>query len=157
MKDTITKEFVGLFAIVGLFFLGSCKKEMSTETAKIKPPIRDYIVTARADKKGTNSNSAGTAVLKGHYNEESKVLNYSIEYTDIDPQMMTLRYGSKGSVGTFVKELYNNQNGKKTLIQGGFELTPLQERNLLKGWWFISVSTATLSPAISGVLTFKQQ
>lgn len=157
MKDTITKGFVGLFAAVVLFFLGSCKKELSTESAKIKPPIRAYIVTARADKKGTNSNSAGTAVLKGQYDEESKVLKYSIEYSDIDPQIMTLRYGPKGSVGTFVKELYNNHNGKQTLIQGAFELTPLQERNLLKGLWFVTVSTATLSPEISGVLTFKQQ
>lgn len=157
MKDTITKGFVGLFAAVVLFFLGSCKKELSTESAKIKPPIRTYIVTARADKKGTNSNSAGTAVLKGQYDEESKVLKYSIEYSDIDPQIMTLRYGPKGSAGTFVKELYNNHNGKQTLIQGAFELTPLQERNLLKGLWFVAVSTATLSPEISGVLTFKQQ
>jgi len=157
MKDTITKGFVGLFAAVVLFFLGSCKKELSTESAKIKPPIRTYIVTARADKKGTNSNSAGTAVLKGRYDEESKVLKYSIEYSDIDPQIMTLRYGPKGSAGTFVKELYNNHNGKQTLIQGAFELTPLQERNLLKGLWFVAVSTATLSPEISGVLTFKQQ
>jgi hypothetical protein len=70
---------------------------------------------------------------------------------------MTLRYGPKGSAGTFVKELYNISKGKLTVIKGGFELTPLQERNLLKGLWFVAVNTATMAPAISGVLTYKQQ
>jgi hypothetical protein len=157
MKHSRTKGFVGLATGVVLLFLGACKKEMSSESAKVKPPVRTYLVTARADKKGTNSNSVGTAVLKGQYNEETKVLSYSIEYSDIEPLIMTLRYGPKGSAGTFVKELYNIHSGKLTIVKGGFELTPLQERNLLKGLWFVAVSTATLSPEISGVLTFKQQ
>jgi len=157
MKHFKVKGFIALITVFMVFLLGACKKELSAESAKVKPPIRTYVITARADKKGTNSNSAGTTVLKGQYDEETKVLVYSIEYSDIDPQIMTLRYGPKGSAGTFVKELYNNHNGKQTLIQGAFELTPLQERNLLKGLWFVAVSTATLSPEISGVLTFKQQ
>lgn len=157
MKHFKVKRLIMLFAVFIVFLLGACKKELSAGSAKVKPPIRTYIVTARADKKGTNSNSAGTTVLKGQYDEETKVLSYSIEYTDIEPQVMTLRYGPKGSVGTFVKELYNIVAGKKTVIKGGFELTPLQERNLLKGLWFVTVNTATMSPEISGVLTFKQQ
>jgi hypothetical protein len=60
-------------------------------------------------------------------------------------------------VQTLVKELYNNRNGRITVIQGDFELTPLQERNLLKGLWFVAVTTSTMSPEISGVLTYKQQ
>jgi len=157
MKDSNTKGFVRLVLAVVLCFLGACKKELSIESAKIKPPVRIYIVTARADKKGTNSNSAGSAVLRGNYDEETKVLSYSIDYIDIEPHVMTLRYGSKGSVGTFVRELYNIQNGKLSVVRGGFELTPLQERNFLKGLWFVTVNTATMSPEISGVLTYKQQ
>ena len=151
------KGFVGLFVVVTLFSVAACKKEQSTESARIKPPIRSYIVTARADKKGTNSNSAGSAVLKGQYDEETKMLVYSIDYTDIEPQVMTLRYGPKGSAGTFIKELYNIHNGKLSVIKGDLELTPLQERNLLKGLWFLAVSSKTMSPEISGVLTYKQQ
>jgi hypothetical protein len=157
MKHKWTKGSAALFLAVVLFALTACKKELNTESAKVKPPVRTYVVTARADKKGTNSSSAGTAVLKGQYDEETKVLSYSIEYSDIEPQVMTLRYGPKGSAGTFVKELYNISKGKLTVINGGFELTPLQERNLLKGLWFVAVNTATMAPAISGVLTYKQQ
>jgi hypothetical protein len=157
MKHNRFKGFLGLFLVVAFFSVAACKKEQSTESARIKPPIRSYIVTARADKKGTNSNSAGSAVLKGHYDEETKMLVYSIEYTDIDPQVMSLRYGPKGSAGTFVKELYNIRNGKLKVIKGDLELTPLQERNLLKGLWFVAVSSKTMSPEISGVLTYKQQ
>jgi hypothetical protein len=157
MKHNRFKGFLGLFLVVAFFSVAACKKKQSTESARIKPPIRSYIVTARADKKGTNSNSAGSAVLKGHYDEETKMLVYSIEYTDIDPQVMSLRYGPKGSAGTFVKELYNIRNGKLKVIKGDLELTPLQERNLLKGLWFVAVSSKTMSPEISGVLTYKQQ
>lgn len=157
MERSRRKGFGSLALAVMLLILISCKKDQSTETAKVKPPVRTYVVTARADKKGTNSNSAGTAMLKGQYDEETKMLSYSIEYTDIVPQIITMRYGSKGSAGTLVKELYNNRNGRITVIQGGFELTPLQERNLLKGLWFVAVTTSTMSPEISGVLTYKQQ
>jgi hypothetical protein len=157
MKHSKTKGFMALFLAAVLFSLGACKKGLSAESAKVKPPVRVYVITARADKKGTNSNSAGKAELKGQYDEETKVLNYSIQYSDIEPQIVTLRFGPKGSVGTFVKELYNINKGKLTVIKGAFELTPLQERNLLKGLWFVAVNTATMSPEISGVLTFKQQ
>lgn len=157
MERSRRKGFGSLALAVMLLILISCKKDQSTETAKVKPPVRTYVVTARADKKGTNSNSAGTAMLKGQYDEETKMLSYSIEYTDIVPQIITMRYGPKGSAGTLVKELYNNRNGRITVIQGDFELTPLQERNLLKGLWFVAVTTSTMSPEISGVLTYKQQ
>ena len=157
MKNSKTKGFVGVSIALVLLFLVSCKKELTTEAAKVKPPVRTYVVTARADKKGTNSTSIGTAVLKGQYNEDTKQLNYSLEYTDIEPQLITLRSGPKGTVGTFIKELYNKQEGRTTALKGAFSLTPLQERNMLKGLWFVSVSTSAMSPEISGVLTLKQQ
>jgi hypothetical protein len=157
MKHSKTKGGLALFIVAVLFLLGACKKEQSIESAKVRPPVRVYIVTARADKKGTNSNSAGTAVLKGQYDEETKVLSYSIEYSSIEPRLISLRYGPKGSVGAFIRDLYNSSKGSLTVIKGDFELTPLQERNLLKGLLFVAVNTATMSPEISGVLTYKQQ
>lgn len=157
MKGRKTKGFVLLLIAFMLFSLSSCEKALSEEPAKVKPPVRTYVVTARADKKGTNSNSAGTAVLKGLYDDESKQLSYSIEYNDIEPQIMTLRSGPKGSEGVFIKELYNKEGGRITVIKGSFLLTPLQERNMFKGLWFVSVSTTAMSPEISGMLTLKQQ
>lgn len=159
MNYCTTKGFVPGIIVLLTLFCFACKKNTAMEEAKIKPPVRTYIVTARIDKKGTNSNSEGTAVLKGNYNEESKILSYTLEYQDIVPLLITLRSGSKGSFGTFVKELYSqageSQTGKP--IGGSMTLNPLQERNLLKGHWFVAVNTLAMSPEISGVLTFKQK
>jgi hypothetical protein len=159
MSYHITKGFVPGIVAVLIFCAFACKKNTVLEEAKIKPPVRIYVVTARIDKKGTNSNSEGTAVLKGTYNEETKLLGYSLEYKDLMPQQITLRSGAKGSAGSFIKELYNKDKEQPTgkPVAGSLTLTPLQERNLLKGQWFVAISTAAMNPEISGGLTLKQQ
>lgn len=159
MSYHITKGFVpGILAFL-ILCSSACKKNSVIEEAKIKPPVRTYVVTARIDKKGTNSNSEGTAVLKGTYNEETKVLGFSLEYKDLVPQQITLRSGAKGSIGSFIKELYNRDKEPSTgkPVTGSLTLTPLYERNLLKGQWFVAISTMAMSPEISGILTLKQQ
>lgn len=158
--SNIIRWLGGIMVAVPFLFCGiACKKTEGTEDTRIKPPIRSYVITARVDKKGTNSNSEGTAVLKGTYDEGTKALNYTVEYKDIVPQLITLRSGAKGSVGTLIQELYKGTNEKAAAmpIKGGFVLTSLQERNLLKGQWFVAVSTLTLNPEISGFITLKQK
>ncbi len=155
----LKKYILQIITVLILFNLWSCKKVVATDEAKIKAPVRVYVVTARIDKKGTNSNSEGTAVLKGTYDEDTKKISYSIEYSNITPQLIALKSGSKGSVGTLVRELYKKNNEEQTpvAVTGSFLLNPLQERNLLKGLWFVVVNTAGMTPEISGVLTLKQQ
>lgn len=141
--------------VIGLCCCSACKKAQENDSAKIKPPVRSYVVTARIDKKGTNSNSAGTAVLHGEYSEESKILSYKLEYMDIVPQLITLRSGAKGTVGSLVKEIYLAD--VRSALSGTYTLSPLQERTLLKGQWFVAVNTLAISPEISGILTLKQK
>ncbi len=149
---------LGKVSVLMLFVLFSCKKKPLTEEARINPPIRTYIITARIDKKGTNTNSEGTGVLKGSYDEGTKTLAYKLDFEKIIPTLITLRSGTKGSVGELVLELYKSEEQVSILnIQGKFNLTPLQERNLLKGLWFIAISTKSASPEISGVLNLKQK
>ena len=137
----------------------ACKKEVPVDGVKIKPPVRIYLLTARIDKKGTNSNSEGTAVLKGKYDDNTKLLSYSIEYKNLTPVLIALRSGAKGSVGTLVKELYKSDNEKQIseTVSGTILLNPLQERNLLKGQWFVAINTLMMTPEITGMLTLKQQ
>ena len=136
--------------------LGGCKKEPA-QSQKIKPPVRSYVVTARIDKKGTNTDSEGTAVLKGDYDQGTKLLRYSLEYDKIVPEQISLRNGVKGSKGTLILELYKPGSTKLGApLSGSIALTPLQERNLLKGYWFVAINTLQRSPEISGVLTLKQ-
>ena len=153
------KYILQIIAVLVLFSMWSCKKVVATDEAKIKAPVRVYVVTARIDKKGTNSNSEGTAVLKGTYDEDTKKISYSIEYSHIIPQWIALKSGTKGSVGTLVRELFKSTNEQQTpaTVTGSFLLNPLQERNLLKGLWFVAINTANMAPEISGVLTLKQQ
>lgn len=134
--------------------VSACKKEVPG-SQKIKPPVRSYVVTARIDKKGTNTDSEGKAVLKGSYDEGTKVLKYKLEYEDIVPEEITLRTGVKGSKGTLIRLIYQ-EPGTGAALLGEIALTPLQERNLLKGYWFVSINTQMRSPDISGVLTLKQ-
>lgn len=161
MRDKATiGYFLRMTAIIVLFCTFGCKKNVPAEDdAKIKSPVRTYVVTARIDKKGTNSSSEGTAVLKGEYDEYTKLLGYSVEYKNIDPQLITLRSGAKGSVGSLIMEMYKKGNEKAAAasVKGSFTLSPLQERSLLKGQWFVAVSTLVMNPEISGVLTLKQK
>lgn len=136
--------------------LSACKKVASTEEAKINPPVRSYVITARIDKKGTNTVSEGVGILKGTYDEETKVLTYSLDYEKIVPTLITLRSGAKGTTGVVIKELH--QDGSLQLpISGALSLSPLQERNLLKGLWFVAINSTIASPDISGILTLKQK
>lgn len=162
MRDNLhTRRLIETSVFLILFFAASCKKkEDATEEAKVKPPVRAYVVTARIDKKGTNSNSEGTAVLKGNYDEGTKVLSYTVEFKNIDPTLITLRSGPKGSTGSLITEIYKPvAAGKVTTaaVKGSLVLSPLNERNLLKGSFFVAVNTVKLSPEISGTLTLKQQ
>ena len=110
-----------LFLIV--FVLLSCKKKSSTEETRINPPIRTYIITARINKKGTNTNAEGTGTLNGSYDEGSKQLLYTLSFEDIAPTLITIRSGVKGSVGELVKEIYKSKGQVSTLkISGEFTL-----------------------------------
>lgn len=138
----------------------ACRKELAQEDeAKVKPPVRTYIVTARVDKKGTNSNSEATAVLKGEYDESTKVLNYSLECNQIEPVLITLRSGARGTVGAMVAEVYKKKVEAPISypVKGSYTLSPLQERNFFKGLWTVAINSAAMSPEISGVLTLKQK
>lgn len=152
--------YVFMLAVFTCLSMTACEKEKLAEEAKIEPPVRAYVITARIDKKGTNSTSEGVAVLKGTYDEQSKVFTYAIDYENISPVLITLRSGLKGSAGELIREIYKNDNQVplKQPLAGTLNLTPLQERNLLKGLWFVAMSTnISAAPEISGSLTLKQK
>lgn len=157
IKSSLHKV-LGTILILMAVLLVSCKKESSTGETKINPPVKSYIITARIDKKGTNTNAEGTGILKGTYDEGTKQLTYTLNFEKIAPKIITLRSGIKGSVGELVKEIYKSNGQISALeITGRLSLNPLQERNLFKGLWFIAMNTVSDAPDISGVLTLKQK
>ena len=151
-------KVLGMILILMVVLKMSCKKESSTGETKINPPVKSYIITARIDKKGTNTNAEGTGILKGTYDEGTKQLTYTLNFEKIAPTIITLRSGFKGSVGELVKEIYKSNGQISALeITGRLSLNPLQERNLLKGLWFVAMNTVSDTPDISGGLTLKQK
>lgn len=149
---------LGVILILAVAFTVSCKKELSTGETKINPPVKSYIIIARINKKGTNTSSEGTGILKGTYDEGTKQLTYTLNFEKIAPTIITLRSGTKGSVGELVREIYKSNGQISALeITGRVNLNPLQERNLLKGLWFVAMNTVSDSPDISGYLTLKQK
>jgi hypothetical protein len=149
--------FTGAFLM--LFCMSSCEKQQLAEDARIEPPIKTYVVTARIDRKGTNSASIGTGVLQGSYDEGSKAFTYALKYDSISPSLITLRSGIKGTAGELIKEIYKagGTAALKQPISGSLILSPLQERNLLKGLWFVAIATGSGAPEISGSVTLKQK
>jgi len=144
--------------ILSICILLSCKKQQVEEEAKIEPPIRTYLITARIDKKGTNVASPGVGVLKGTYDEQLKLLTYTLVYDSITPSLITLRSGAKGTAGELIREIYKSKDTPPSKpLTGSLTLNPLQERNLLKGLWFVAIGTPAISPEISGSLTLKQK
>jgi hypothetical protein len=157
LKNKRLYVFAGVVLVLSCVW--SCKKQQPAEDARIEPPVRTYIVTARIDKKGTNSTSDGTGVLKGSYDEQSKIFIYLLEYENIKPFVITLRSGIKGTAGEMIREIYKNDGSiaVKQPISGSLKLSPLQERNLLKGLWFVAIGTGLAAPEISGSVTLKQK
>lgn len=150
-----------MLAMLSVCGMLSCKKaQQAAEEAKIEAPVRAYVVTARIDRRGTNSTSRGVGTLKGSYDEATKALNYTLTYDTITPALITLRSGVKGSVGELIREMYKGDgvNLPKQPLSGALVLSPLQERNLLKGLWFVAISSGlNVAPEISGGLTLKQK
>lgn len=150
--------FSFLLLISGLF--SGCLKDEETGViaTKIKSPQRTYHVTARLDKKEANTDSKATGLLVGQYSEKTKVFSYTITYDIIEPLSIKLGRGSRGSVGNTVF-IFDKNSGSKYVspLKGQKALTALQERDLIKGLWFLSIETATYKPSeIRGQLTLKQ-
>jgi hypothetical protein len=152
----ISRSTVKTAAILIIALTTSCEKikEISTKT---KAPLRTYFITARLDNKQAGTDSKASALLKGIYSEKTKQLSYTITYKGIEPTSIRIEKGRKGSRGTFVAELSPPDNETYlSPLKGEKKLTSLQERDLLKGLWYISVVSANYQPyEIRGMVTPK--
>lgn len=135
----------------------SCiKADVSTHEARLKAPVRIYNVTSRIDKKEANNDSKATGVLRGRYDERSKVFKYKLDFEGLDPKTVMFREGPRGKTGKLLWVVPANKNKEyKTPLTGEKVLTALEERNLLKGAWFVTIDSELRSPEIRGIITLK--
>ncbi len=129
------------------------------EEVTIKPPLKGYKMTARLDNKQSGTSSDAKGLFTGSYSEKTKVLNYKIEFWGLSPKAIEVRKGPRGTNGMPVYELPKKSVDKYESGQQGQKiLTALQERDLIKGNWFIVICTENFpAQEIRGQITLKSE
>jgi hypothetical protein len=162
LKITVWKQAKYL-AILGLLLMitaVACEKE-GEETTRLKAPLRSYTITARLDNKQAGTESQATGVLKGSYSEETKLFIYNLEYSGLEAASINISKGAKGAVGVMVVELPRPDTISvqyKSPLDGARYLNALQERDLIKGLWSVTISSASFPVGeIKGQVTLKQK
>lgn len=129
------------------------------EDVTIKPPLKGYKITARLDNKQSGTSSEAKGLFTGTYSEKTKTLSYKIEYWGLSPKAIEIKKGPRGTNGTLVYELPRKlKDTYESGQQGQRILTALQERDLIKGNWFIVICTENFpSQEIRGQITLKSE
>lgn len=144
--------------LLGLLLISCVKENVSIQGARVKVPVRNYTVTARINNKEANNDSEASGLLKGNYDENSKELSFTISFEGVDPLAINVKEGPRGTNGTLLwKVATNSQEAYKSPVNGKRILTALQERNLIKGNWFITIDSQLRKPEIRGIITLKQK
>jgi len=149
----------GLY-IVCCFLLFACTKEVvQVEEITIKPPLKGYKVTARLDNRQSGTESEAKGLLSGTYNENTKVLSYKLDFEGLQPRSVKVKKGLKGVFGSQVYELPKDSLGTYCSgLQGSKKLTALQERDVIKGLWFLVIETEKYPlQEIRGQITLKSE
>ena len=148
-----------LYILIAFLFFACGKESAQVEEITIKPPQKGYKVIARIDNKQSGTESPAKGVLSGTYNEETKALTYKLEYEGCQPKSVKIKKGSRGAFGTAMYELPRDSSGHYfSGIQGTKKLTALQERDLLKGLWFVVVESEKYPlQEIRGQITLKSE
>jgi len=135
----------------------ACTKN-NEEPIKVKAPLRSYIITARIDNKQAGTDSKGTGILKGTYSEKTKLFTYTLYYENLLPTSINITKGTKGALGVVVIKLMQSENAASGFqLTGETRLSSLQERDLIKGLWFVTIGSAKYSVCeIRGQVTIKQ-
>ena len=146
-----------LFMLLMLMAIACTKNE--EEQIKVKAPLRNYIITARLDNKQAGTGSQATGILRGTYSEKTKLFKYTLNYENLTPITISINKGVKGAMGIVVIKLMKSENiVSYSPIMGEKHLSSLEERDLIKGLWFVTIGSAKYSVCeIRGQVTVKQK
>jgi hypothetical protein len=140
----------------GILLVAACTKP-EIEQIKVKAPLRNYVVTARLDNKQAETESHATGLLKGTYSEKTKLFTYTLKYENLTPVAISINKGTRGATGTVVIKIMNAENAVTSPFSGEKYLSSLEERDLIKGLWFVTIGSARYSVCeIRGQVTIKQ-
>ncbi|MXV51587.1 CHRD domain-containing protein [Pedobacter sp. HMF7647] len=140
------------------FFWIACEKG-DEESVKSKAPLHDYWISARLNNKDAGTTSTATGILKGSYSESSKEFSYAITFDSVTAQTVELCKGARGVNGSrVIKFSPNDGELYKSPLKGKFTATALQQRDLVKGLWYILLTSKEYKAGeIRGQITLKQK
>ncbi len=144
--------------IAGILITTSACTQKEESFTKVKAPLHNYSITSRLDNKQAGTTSEATAVLKGTYSEATKILTYTLTFDVDSPVSIRIDKGARGSLGIGTIEVPKESAlSYKSPVSGGITLTSLEERDMLRGLWFMSIESAKFQPyEIRGRITIKQ-
>ncbi len=154
---SVKAGYAGVLLVASMMF--SCiKEDVSTHDARLKAPVRTYSITSRIDNKEANNDSKATGILKGQYDESTKIFTCNLGFEGVAPKAVMIKKGARGTAGTLIWKIpANDGQSYKAPVTGKMVLSALQERDLLKGTWFITIDSELRSPEIRGIITLKQK
>jgi hypothetical protein len=147
-----------LFYLLLLLTITSCSKDDEAQI-KVKAPLRNYVITARIDNKQAGTDSQATGILTGTYSEKTKLFTYKLDYDNLSPTSISINKGVRGAAGVEVIRLMRPEGLPFSApIAGKKLLSSLEERDLIRGFWFVTIGSVTYSDCeIRGQVTLKQK
>lgn len=140
------KPFLTILALVmvGSVFLSSCGKDQDDpEDNDNLVEFKDIEITGEEEVPANESTATG--LFNGMYDKTTKILTYTLTFTDIAPTNMHFHKGEIGVSGPVVIPIssapYTSPINSKTP-----ELTTEQESDLLNGMWYVNIHSEAFPP-----------
>lgn len=133
MKSKVMRNFAWSFVVLS-FTLFSCATKSEGDNNLVQ--FDDVVLNGANEVPPNNSSATGT--FTGTYDKTTKVLNYTITYSDITPTAMHFHKGEPGENGGV--EIGIGSAPYTSPVNGSTPaLTAEQEADLLAGLWYVNV------------------
>lgn len=104
------------------------------------------VVAVQASLAGSSevppTSSAGTGTLEASYNQETHVLNYSVNYSGMSGPVKAGHFHGPAAPGANAGVVVPFVGAMESPIKGTAVLTPSQSADLLAGKWYVNLHTA---------------
>jgi hypothetical protein len=108
-------------------------------------PLRAEVIKLQAELKGSNevppNNSAGSGRAEATFDSETKVLTYTVTFTDLSGPAMGAHFHGPSEAGKNAGIALPFKTVQSP-IQGSATLTDAQAADLLAGKWYANIHTA---------------
>lgn len=136
--NTIAGKCLFSLIIVGLIFVGGCKKDKKNEVKF------NNIAATGAQEAPTPNSSTATATMNATYDKDTKVITFTLTFSGLNPVNGHFHKGATGTAGPVVIDLKPASGTFTSPMSGSTRaLTAAEETDLLAGTWYYNLHTST--------------